>query len=134
MSKEDLIEVQGTVRELLQESVDRIGWMFVLWWQAARKTGEYSQDPLALRTAFLQRLRHRIEHNDLGRADGHRVGLPALMQDLEVLALDLFLQHEELKRRLLPLARAIEAAPRVHRDEPTWRGRRGGASSSRSSD
>jgi hypothetical protein len=123
--------VAATVREILEEQVDQVGWLYVLWCQAARKL-PMIRDQLALRQVFAQDLEHRIRRND--RRVPHELGggAASAMQEIEVLALDLFLQNAELKRRLLPIARAIEVAQSIQPDQ--YRGRRGGTRDPRSDD
>lgn len=123
--------VAATVREILEEQVDQVGWCYVLWCQAARKC-QLSRDQLALRQLFFQNLEHRIRRNDRRTPVDNPNGAPGCMQEIEILAFDLFLQNAELKRRLLPIARAIEVAQAI---EPNpYRGRRGGTRDPRSDD
>jgi hypothetical protein len=124
--------VASTVREILEEQVDQVGWCYVLWCQAARKL-PMTRDQLALRQVFFQDLEHRIRRNDRRTAVETGNGPENCMQELEVLALDLFLQNAELQRRLLPIARAIEVAQAIQPHNP-FRGRRGGTRDPRSDD
>ena len=123
--------VAATVREILEEQLDQVGWCYVLWCQATRKT-PMVRDQVTLRQVFRQDLEHRIRHNDRRVPHDGRAGAANSMQEIEVLALDLFLQNAELKRRLLPIARAIEVAQLI---EPNnYRGRRGSIRDPRSDD
>jgi hypothetical protein len=123
--------VSSTVDALLAEQLDQVGWCYVLWCQAARKA-DVTRDQRDLRFLFLQNLEHRIRRND--RRTPHDAG-PAprsCMAEIEVLALDLFEQRAQLRRRLLPIARAIEVAQLVHTDP--FRARRGSSRDPRSDD
>jgi hypothetical protein len=129
--------VAATVEALLLEQLDVVGWLAVLWVQAARKT-DLARDPASLRARFLTQLEHRIRRNDR-RTAADVVAAPAsCMAELEVLAMDQFLAHADLRRRLLPIARAIEVAQSVRAGPPATTdvrgGRRGSISDPRSSD
>lgn len=125
--------VNDTLEEILEEQIDQVGWCYVLWCQAARKT-DMVRDQATLRLAFAERLAHRIRRNDRRAPhEGGFGGAASCMAELEVLAIDLFLQHQELRRRLTPIARAIEVAQVVHHDSP-FRGRRGSVRDPRSDD
>jgi len=127
--------VSATVDEILEEQLDQVGWCYVLWCQAARKT-DATRDQRDLRFLFLQQLEHRIRRND--RRKPHEAGPTARsqMDEIEVLALDLFEQGVQLRRRLLPIARAIEVAQLIAPDpyRQTYRARRGGTRDPRSDD
>jgi len=126
--------VSATTREILEEQADQVGWLYVLWCQAARKT-DMVRDQLTLRGLFLSAIEHRIRRNDRRQKDAYAVGALNCMEEIEVLALDLFLQGQELKRRLLPIARAIEVAQVIHADPHQYlRGRRGSVRDPRSDD
>lgn len=117
------------VAEIEQELIDLPGWTYVLWAIAQRKlAGATPED--AQRAGFVWNLRHRMSRND--RANGLAPGasLHACLADLEVLAMDMFDFADRMRRRLQPIARAIEAA---HVTEPP-RGRRGSIIDPRSSD
>lgn len=126
--------VAETEREILEESVDQVGWLYVLWCQAARKT-DMTRDQAVLRQIFRERVDHRIRRNDRrnpvdAARDRSTLGLVA---DLEILAVDLFGAHLTLVRRLRPLVRSLEVAaamPASHLSS----GRRGGMPDPRSSD
>lgn len=123
--------VSSTVDEILQEQLDQVGWCYVLWCQAARKT-DMVRDQRTLRELFAVQLEHRIRRND--RRKPHEGGPAARsqMDEIEVLALDLFEQGAQLRRRLMPIARAIEVAQAIYH-EP-FRGRRGSTRDPRSDD
>ena len=123
--------VAATVREIMEEQLDQVGWCYVLWCQAARKL-PMVRDQLALRQIFRQDLEHRIRHNDRRVPHDGRAGAANCLQEIEVLCLDLFLQNAELKRRLIPIARAIEVAQQIEPDR--YRGRRGSIRDPRSDD
>jgi len=123
--------VAATVREIMEEQVDQVGWLYVLWCQAARKL-PMSRDQLALRQVYRQDLEHRIRRNDRRMPHHAGAGAANAMQEIEILALDLFLQNAELKRRLIPIARAIEVAQQIEPDR--YRGRRGSTRDPRSDD
>lgn len=96
-----------TTKEILEEQVDQVGWCYVLWAQAARKTA-MPRLQAGLQREWLTRMEHRIRRGDRG-APGDRCRTAAeCMAALEILAMDLFLANAELRRRLLPIARAIE--------------------------
>lgn len=123
--------VAATAAALMLEQLDQVGWLFVLWCQAARKAG-YARDQASLRQHFLTQLEHRIRRNDRRTGMDRAVSPTCCMAELEVLAVDLFLQHAELRRRLLPIARAIEVAQAIQPD--VYRGRRGSVRDPRSDD
>lgn len=123
-------KVTDVERELKEEMIDKVGWTYVMWAMAAQKAGEQG-DEQELRGIFLRNLQHRLMRNDRSKPDLEPAhGAFACMVDLEVLAMDLFDQAEHIKRRLHPIARAIEVA----RWAPPMGGRRGGAADPRSSD
>lgn len=126
-----LRSIRETESQILEEQVDEVGWCYVLWCQAARKTG-MAKDQTTLRIEWERRLRHRILRNDRRRAEDYAVGIDGAMADLEVLAVDLFHQAEQTRQRLHQIARAIEVA--VISQPHTYRGRRGGRGADRSDD
>lgn len=124
--------VAATEREIEQEALDLVGWIYVLWCQAARKT-DMVKDQKTLRPTFIDAVRHRLRRND--RRDVHEAAYGSArgaMVELEVLAMDCFEFGQQLQRRLSPIARAIEVAQVTQPYE--YRGRRGGRGPSRSSD
>lgn len=123
-----------TERQILEESIDQVGWLYVLWCQATRKT-DMVRDQAALRQLFRERVDHRIRRNDRRNpvAAAHDRSALGLVADLEILAVDLFAAHMALARRLRPLVRSLEvtaALPARHLSS----GRRGGMPDPRSSD
>lgn len=118
------------VGEIEQELIDLPGWTFILWAIANRKqAGARPEEDQ--RVNFMNQLRHRMARNDRGNADlqpGR--SLAACQQDLEILAVDMFEFADRMRKRLLPIARAIEVAEIT---DP-WRGRRGGSRDPRSDD
>ena len=124
--------VAATVDEIDQELADLVGWTYVLWCQAARKT-DRSREEGPLRHEFLQNLHHRIIRNDRRRASaGRPCGASCVMQDLEILAMDAWEFGQRMRDRLEPLARAIEIAQVLQRDP--YRGRRQSERNPRSDD
>lgn len=107
--------VATTQREILEEQIDQVGWLYVLWCQAARKTA-LPRNQEGLRATYLKRLEHRVRRNDRRKTEDGVRGAFDLMCEIEVLALDLFLQGEELRRRLHPICRAIEVAQLLQPD------------------
>lgn len=123
--------VRDVERELKEELLDLVGWTYVLWSQAAHRAG-VEGDEAVLRGLFFTNLRHRLMRNDRSKPEVEAAhGAPACMGDLEILAMDMFEQAEHFKRRLFPIARAIEVAKWI---SPPMKGRRGGAPDPRSSD
>lgn len=101
--------VAATEREILEEQEDQVGWCFILWVQAARKT-DFTRDPAAQRQLFLDAIRHRIARNDRReKHDGTRHPR-GLMEEIEVLVVDLFEHWVQLRRRVAAIARALEVA------------------------
>lgn len=124
--------IAETMRQILEEALDEVGWCYVLWCQAARKTN-FVRDQKSLRTIWRQNLEHRIRRNDRRREyDPHAYSAESCMKDIEVLALDLFDHHQQLQRRLQPIARAIEVAQYSYRNP--HQGRYGGTRDPRSDD
>lgn len=119
-----------TERQILEEALDQIGWVWILWAQSARKAGMF--DPRQSRDYFLDRLRHRLARNDRRDTTAEVRTCRGLCDELEVLAMDLVDHYFRLARRLAPIVRAIEVAPRLYQDQP--RGRRGSTHTDRSSD
>ncbi len=112
------------VGEIEQELIDLPGWTYILWAIANRKASGARPEE-ELRASFLWQLRHRLSRNDRSSPDlqpGR--SLQACQADLEILAVDFFEFADRMRKRLLPIARAIEAA-----DVTEPRGRRGGLSS-----
>lgn len=125
--------VAETVDQVDQELIDQVGWLYVLWCQAARKT-DYRKDQASLRPMFIDHLRHRLARNDRRAAhDAINLSAQTCMSDLEVLAMDMFEFRQQVLRRLHPLARAIEVAQVM---DPTnhYRTRRGSTRDPRSDD
>lgn len=124
-------KVSDVEKELKEELIDKVGWTYVMWSMAAQKAGEPGTEE-ELRTVFFSKLRHRLMRNDRSKPEltpAH--GAYSCMVDLEILAMDMFDQAEQIKRRLHPIARAVEVA----RWAPAMNtGRRGGAAEPRSSD
>jgi hypothetical protein len=126
--------IAQTCVELDQELADLVGWLYVLHCQAARK-GNFTKDQKALRPNFIEELRRRLHRNDRGkRGDYALAGIPALMDDIEIIAMDAFEFAEQFRRRLKPIARAIEVAQVMRRDSYDYRGRRGSVRNPRSDD
>lgn len=125
--------IAATVREILEEQIDQVGWTYVLWSQAARKAMHRAPEQ-DMRRIFLQQLEHRIRRNDRRHAQEGGYAAQSQMAELEVLALDLFLQNAELRRRLLPIARAIEVAHVIDPRPYDQRGRYGSTRDPRSDD
>lgn len=125
--------VAKTCVELEHELADLVGWLYVLHCQAARK-GNFTKDQKALRPSFIEDMRRRLHRNDRGRrGDAALVGIHGLMTDIEVLAMDVFEFAEQFRRRLKPIARAIEVA-QVVPNRHEFQGRRGGYRDPRSDD
>lgn len=122
--------VRDIVGEIDEELIDVPGWLYIMWVQAMRKAA--AGDPLPedhLRQVYVENLRQRLIRGD--RDPGRRAlsGLQHLAIDIECLAVDAFAAGEAIKRRLLPIAREIEAAiPTDHRR----RGKRGSYTDPRS--
>lgn len=117
--------VAQTEREIVAEAVDQVGWCYILWCQAARKT-DLSRRQDVLRGEWLQRIEARLRRRDRSSPFPPNTASPAaVMVELEVLALDLFERHQDLVRRLHPLVRAIEVAAAMPAPYVP-RGRRGG--------
>tara|TARA_R110002073_G_scaffold326370_1_gene506194 strand:+ start:35519 stop:35983 length:465 start_codon:yes stop_codon:yes gene_type:complete len=124
-------KVTDVERELKEELLDLVGWTYVMWSQAAHRAAVEGNEE-QLRGIFFANLRHRLMRNDRSKpAHEPASGAPGCMVDLEILAMDLFEHAEQVKRRLFPIARAIEVARWI---SPPMNGRRGGASSPRTSD
>lgn len=123
--------VQAIVDEIESELIDVPGWLYVLWSIAARKAqGAFPEGHG--RQTFIFEMNHRMHRNDRGPvtvAPGK--SLEQLLVDIQVLAMDAFAMGEELRRRLIPIARAIEVA-HVTDNTPRWR--RGSVRDPRSDD
>lgn len=115
------------VDEVVQELLDVVGWVYILWAKVDRKL-RGAQPEQTQRGAFLYQLRHRLARRDRGVPQGQH--LEAALVDLEVLAIDAFETAQRVEERLQAVARALEVAP----DFTPSRGRRGGAGTSRSGD
>lgn len=115
------------VDEVLQELLDVVGWIYILWAKADRKL-RGPQPEATQRGAFLFQLRHRLSRRDRGVPQGQH--LEAALVDLEVLAIDAFETAQRVEERLQAVARALEVAP----DFTPSRGRRGGGATPRSGD
>jgi hypothetical protein len=125
--------IAETVNELDQELIDQVGWLYVLWCQAARKC-DYSKDQKNLRPLWRQNLNRRLLHNDRRTPfDGFDGSASACMFEIEILAMDCFEFREQVLRRLKPIARAIEVAQVIYQPSP-YRGRRGSTRDPRSDD
>lgn len=122
--------VEAVVEEVRQELLDEVGWIYVLWCQAARKAwGPTAEE--GLRNRFLADMRHRLARNDRG-TPGTSPGSGAMvaMNDLQILAMDCVAHAFQVERRLAPIARSIEVAQAIQ----PYRGRRGGIRDPRSDD
>jgi len=123
--------VSAIVAELEQELVDLPGWTYILWCQAARKLN-MTRDQSALREEFVQVVHDRLLRHDRGDRNCPTLGAAGAMFLLEVLCVDFFEFAQQVKSRLQPIARQIEVAQAITRDE--YRGRRGGTRDPRSDD
>jgi hypothetical protein len=125
--------ITATEQHVDRKLLDVVGWLYVLWCQAARKAG-WSKEQANLRPNYLAALRHRIARNDRGRKDDPIATSPSVcMADIEILALDCYQFRAALRSRLKPIARAIEVAQLMEPDNP-YRSRRGGVRDPRSDD
>lgn len=117
-------------REVHEELADLVGWLFVMWVQASQRAGVEGSTK-QLRLNFIAGVRHRALRNDRSTAERTPTANAAIcMDDLEILAVDLLQLGNQIRRRLHPIARAIEVA----RWMAPPRGRRGGGTDWRSSD
>lgn len=115
-------KVHEIEREVHEGLIDEVGWLYVLWSNAAARAGNDESEP-DRRALFLEQVRHRWLRNDRGRPDlepGENAF--ACMVDIEILAVDLLEHAEHVKRRLHTVARSLEVA----RWLSPMRGRRGG--------
>lgn len=118
------------VGELEQELIDLPGWTYILWAIANRKLVG-GRPEAEMRDSFVWALRHRMHRNDRGtpnQAPGRSI--EACMADLEILAMDMFAMADAVRKRLLPIARAMEVAAATNPNE----GRRGSRRDPRSDD
>lgn len=111
-------------REIDEELLDLVGWLYVLWSQAGWKAGELEGREHERRAQFLANIRHRALRNDRSSPDRPPTMNPSLcMVDLEILAVDCLDLADQVRRRLHPIARALEVARAMGRIQ----GRRGGS-------
>lgn len=111
-------------REVDEELLDIVGWLFVRWCQASRKAIAES----AMRAEFLDHLRRRIEHGDIGAPRA----LPASQDRIEQLAIDAYWWRLDCVKRLAGIAAAIDHEDWIRDTE--FRARRGGTRNPRSDD
>ena len=129
-NKSFLRSPQAIAQEIESELIDLPGWLYVLWSIAARKQGAFPE--ATGRANFLFQLNHRMHRGDRGHltvAPG--TNIDQLLVDIQVLAMDAFAVGDQLRRRLIPIVRAIEVA---HVTDNTPRGRRGSSRDPRSDD
>lgn len=113
--------VHETERQINEEQIDEVGWLFVLWVQATRKLPQFVSDLDSLMTEWNRRLKHRAMRNDRGMLRApYDNGAEHLMHDIEILAVDLMQQHVQTSHRLSAICRALEVAPKQkpHRPYP----------------
>lgn len=130
-NKSFLLPPQSILAEFESELIDLPGWLYVLWSIAARKQqGAFPE--WHGRSNFLFQLKHRMHRGDRGRVTvAPGANLEQLLVDIEVLAMDAFALGDQLRRRLIPIVRAVEVA---HVTDNTPRGRRGSSRDPRSDD
>lgn len=130
-NKSFLLAPQAILAEFDSELIDLPGWLYVLWGIAARKQGGPFPEATG-RATFLECLAHRMHRGDRGDlAKAPATTVDQCLRDIEVLAMDAFAFGEQLRRRLIPIVRAIEVA---HVTDNTPRGRRGSRRDPRSDD
>lgn len=121
-----------TIDEIDAELLDQVGWLFVLWGQAARRAC-WTSDAQDLRVAFLTNMKRRIEADDVRLS--HVLSLipsSRSMAMIEVMALEMYRHRRDALEQLRLVRFAMDSEQRAEEDK--YRARRGSTRSPRMDD
>lgn len=124
--------IADTVREIDQECVDTVGWLFVLWAQLARHGGSQMRGAQE-RGAWLDNLGRRLRDGDREEFPLGHLSLGRARSMVEVLAVDAFEWRQAARARLDVIVAQIEIERQIELDRQ-YRARRGSTRDPRSDD